>query len=76
MNDYRLTRLDWGVGTNIESIRFTMSNGDISPKYGKKPFTASCDFDSRVTKLKSRIRDNRLIAMTFYTEHDGEFLTV
>jgi len=32
--DYYVTRLDWGVGNFIESIRFTMSNGDVSPKYG------------------------------------------
>ena len=53
-----------------------MSNGDKSPKYGNKPFTAGCDFDSRITMIKSKVRENRLVSMTFYTKDDGEYLTI
>ena len=76
LTDYMVTRLDWGVGGFIDSIRFTMSNGDVSPKYGSKPFTDCCHFDSRITKIKASCKDNRLVGLVFYTEHDGEFLRI
>ena len=74
--DYQISRLDWNVGNYIDSIRFTMSNGDISPKYGNRPFTDCCYFESRVTKVKVSYKDNRLVGLIFYTEHDGEFLRI
>ena len=61
------------MGGYIDSIRFTMSNGDVSPKYGSMPFTNSCGFDSRITKIKASCKDNRLVGLIFYTEHDGEY---
>ena len=76
LSRFYLNRIEWGSGKNIESIKFTMSNGDESPKYGKAPFTESCDFDSRITMVKSKIRENRLVMMTIYTEADGEYLTI
>ena len=53
-----------------------MSNGDVSPKYGTKPFTNCCTFESRITKVKAKVKDNRLSGLVFYTEHDGEFLKI
>ena len=64
------------MGGYIDSIRFTMSNGDVSPKYGSMPFTNSCGFDSRITKIKASCKDNRLVGLIFYTEHDGEYLRI
>ena len=53
-----------------------MSNGDVSPKYGTKPFTNCCTFESRITKIKAKVKENRLSGLVFYTEHDGEFLKI
>ena len=53
-----------------------MSNGDVSPKYGSRAFTDSCMFESRITRIKASCKDNRLVALLFYTEHDGEFLSI
>ena len=74
--DYQIARLDWNVCSYVDSMRFTMSNGDISPKYGNKPFTDCCHFESRVTKIQVSCKDNRIVGLVFYTEHDGEFLRI
>lgn len=74
--DFQLAKIDWGAGKTIESIRFTMSNGDQSPKYGKKPFSANCEFDSRVTKIISKVKNNHLVSLNFWTEKDGDYFTI
>ena len=74
--DYQISRLDWNVGSYIDSIRFTMSNGDVSPKYGNRPFTDLCRFESRITKVIASVKDNRLVGLIFHTEQDGEFLRI
>jgi len=74
--DYQIVRLDWAVGTYIESIRFTMSNGEVSSKFGSKPFSSFCLFESRITRVQAAVKDNRLVGLVFYTEHDGEFLRI
>ena len=77
MKNYSLARLDWGVGQYIDSIRFTMTNGTISPKYGSRSATSNyCVFESRINKIKVSVKDNRLVGLLFYTEHDGEFLRI
>ena len=53
-----------------------MSNGDVSPKYGDKAFTHGCNFESRITKVRISTKENRLIGLIFYTDHDGEFLRI
>ena len=73
----RLARLDWSTGRDyIESIRFTMSNGDVSPKYGVKAFTDCCPFEEPISKVKMLVADRRLVGLTFYTEKDGVYLEV
>ena len=72
-----MSRLDWGIGNQyIESIKFTMSNGDVSPKYGVKIITDFCLFESPINKILMYVADRRLVGLTFYTEHDGEFLVI
>ena len=46
--DFWLARLEWSVGTYVESLRFTMSDGTVSPKFGGKAYTNSCEFYSPV----------------------------
>ena len=75
-SNYYVTRLDWGLGKHIESIRFTMSNGDVSPKYGTKAFTHSCELDSPITKIKAKIKENRLVGLIISTQRLGECLTI
>ena len=77
MKNYSLARIDWGVGHYIDSIRFTMTDGAISPKYGSRSATSNyCVFESRINKIKVSVKDNRLVGLIFYTEHDGEFLRI
>ena len=43
LDKIRLARVDWAIGTHyIESIKFNLSNGDASPKFGKKGITDIC----------------------------------
>lgn len=54
-----------------------MTDGTISPKYGSRSATSNyCVFESRVSKIKVSVKDNRLVGLLFYTEHDGEFLRI
>ena len=75
--NYRLSRLDWGLGDNfIESIRFTMSNGDISPKFGRKAISHWCAFESTIKRVTMTSRGGCLVGLVFDTEADGEFLRI
>lgn len=77
MMNYKLARLDWGLGDNfIESIRFTMTNGDISPKFGRKAISHWCAFDSTITKVTMTTRVGRLVGLVFDTQADNEYLRI
>jgi len=66
-----MTRLDWGMGdTYIESLRFTMSNGDVSPKFGRKAISHFCNFEEKLTKIALGTRDRRLVKLVFYCGED------
>ena len=39
LKNVMLTKLQWSVGTYIDTLGFTMSNGAASPKYGCRAFT-------------------------------------
>ena len=54
-----------------------MTDGTTSPKYGSRSATSNyCTFESRINKIKVSVRDNRLVGLIFYTEHDGEYLRI
>ena len=54
-----------------------MTDGTVSPKYGSRSGNSNyCVFESRISKIKVSVRDNRLVGLLFYTEHDGEFLRI
>lgn len=75
--NYRITRLDWGLSdTAIDSIRFTMSNGDVSPKFGRKAISHTCEVDSKITKVTVMTKDNRVVSLAFDTEAEAEFLKI
>ena len=46
-----------------------MSNGP-SPKFGSAPFTGSCEFLSRVTKIMTKVRDGRIVTIYLYTKEN------
>ena len=64
-NNLRLTKLDWYVGTYIETLRFTMSDGTVSPKFGGKSFNATCEFDTPVKRITATYRERGLVSLTF-----------
>ena len=72
--DFWLTRLEWSVDTYIDSLRFTMADGTVSPKFGNRAFTHNCDFTSPVNKVEATYRERGLVSLTFYT--DNEELTI
>ena len=72
-----VTKLEWGIGREyIESMRFTMSNGEVSPKFGVKAITDFCFFDSPIRKVTMHTVDRRLVGLDFYTEKDGLYMQV
>ena len=68
--NFGLARLDWSVDTYIESIRFTMTDGSVSPKYGNKAFTSCCDFAGPVKKIVATYRERGLVSLTIFTAND------
>lgn len=72
--NFHLSRLEWSVGTYIESLRFTMSDGTISPKFGNKAFTHSCDFTGPLRRVETKYRERGVVSMTLIT--DNEELTI
>lgn len=71
LKNLRLTRLEWCVGTYIESIRFTMSDGQVSPKFGRKSITNCCDLDSPITKIVAVHRERGLVSLEFFSESES-----
>ena len=76
LSKYRVARIDWAIGGYVDSIRFTMSNGDKSPKYGTRPFSDFCPFESAITKIVVHVSEHRIAGIIIHTEHDGEFLRI
>ena len=80
MTNWRLKRLDWGMGDkSIESIKFTMTDtysDNVSPKYGRKAISNFCEFEDKITKVTMMSKNNCLIGLVFDTESDAEFLTI
>ena len=67
---FGLARLDWSVDTYIDSIRFTMTDGTVSPKFGNKAFTSCCDFSAPVNKIVATYRERGLVSLTFTTANE------
>ena len=63
-----INRLQWSVGTYIESLRFTMSNGTQSPKFGNRAFTNNCELTSPIKKVEVTYRERGIVSLTFHTE--------
>ena len=76
LQDFKLARLDWGVGTCVESLKFTMSNGESSPKFGNRAFTHTCSFADPITKVMALISERRIAGLVFYTEDCDEYLRI
>ena len=75
--NYRISRLGWGLSENaIESIQFTMSNGDVSPKFGRKTISHTCIVYSKITKVTVVTKDNRVVCLAFDTEAESDFLRI
>ena len=74
MKNFRLTRLDWSVDTYVDSIRFTMTGGEVSPKFGGKAFTNCCEFESPIKKIVVRYRERGIVSLDLYS--DSENLTI
>lgn len=54
--NFWITRVQWSVGTYIESLRFTFADGTVSPKLGGRAFTHSCSLDSPIKKIETSYR--------------------
>jgi hypothetical protein len=77
MKNYRICKLEWATGSEyIESLRLTMSNGDVSPRFGAKSFTDFCQVDETISKIKVGTKNNRLVSLEFYTGKDTHFLSI
>ena len=72
--DLMLTKLEWSVDTYIDSLCFTMSNGQVSPKYGKSAFTNSCYFSAPITRVVATYRERGLVSLEISTK--SEDLTI
>ena len=70
VENFGLARLDWSVDTYIESIRFTMTDGTVSPKFGNKAFTSGCDLTAPVKKIVATYRERGLVSLTIVTAND------
>ena len=68
--NYRLTRLEWCVDTYVESLRFTMSDGVVSPKFGNSAFTHSCDFIGSLKRVETKYRERGLVSLTLITDKE------
>ena len=66
--NFRLTRLEWSVGTYIESLRFTMADGTVSPKLGGRAFTHNCTLTSPLKMIETTYRERGLVSLKFITE--------
>jgi len=62
-----INRIQWSVGTYVESLRFTQANGTQSPKFGAKPFTHNCDLTSPIKKVEVTYRERGIVSLVFYT---------
>lgn len=67
-SNYWINRLQWSVGTYIESLRFTQANGTQSPKFGNRAFTHNCELTSPIKKVEVTYRERGIVSLTFYTE--------
>lgn len=69
-SDYKnfwITRLEWSVGTYIESLRFTMADGTVSPKLGGRAFTHNCTLTSPLKMIETTYRERGLVSLKFIT---------
>ena len=73
-NNFWLSRLEWSVDTYVDSLRFTMSDGTVSPKFGNRAFTHNCDFTAPLKRVDATYRERGLVSLKFYT--DNEELTI
>ena len=70
-----VARLEWSVGTYIESLRFTLANGSVSPKFGSRPFTNNCELSAPIRKIEVTYRERGIVSLTFLTA-SGEELKI
>lgn len=70
IKNFRLSRLDWSVGTYIESLRFTMSDGQISSKMGGKTLTDSCEISKPINKIVVKYRERGIVSLEMFTESE------
>ena len=69
-SDYKnfwITRLEWTVGTYIESLRFTMADGTVSPKLGGRAFTHNCTLTSPLKMIETTYRERGVVSLKFIT---------
>ena len=75
--NYKVTRIDWSVGDDyIDSIKFTMSNGDVSPRYGRRMTNHYCMIEADITTVTMIQKDGRLAGVIFGNETAGEVLRI
>ena len=70
VESFGLARLDWSVDTYIDSIRFTMTDGTVSPKFGNKAFTSGCDLTAPVKSIVATYRERGLVSLTITTANE------
>jgi len=48
-----------------------MSNGDVSPRFGRKGISHTCEVESRITKVTVITKENRVVCLSFDTEGES-----
>jgi hypothetical protein len=54
------------IGNGVCALRFGLSNGQISPKFGPNSITESKDFERTVRKVEVFWNTGRLVGLIFY----------
>lgn len=76
LKPFRVSRIDWGAGRYLDSVRFTMSNGDVCPKFGSKAFNNYCQVDFDITQVRIAIKNKKVVGMTLYTGQKEELVVI
>ena len=76
LKPFRVSRIDWSTGKYLDSVRFTMSNGDVSPKFGSKAFNNYCQVNCNITQVRIAIKNKKLVGMVLYTGQREELMVM
>ena len=75
--NFKITRIDWSLGDDyIDSIKFTMSNGDVSPRYGRRMTNHYCMVEGDISTVTMIQKDGRLAGVIFGNATSGDILRI